>query len=65
MASVPIEPFLDRALHLAAQIGHPVYDCIYLALAEHHATHVITADRRFAAAANVPDLAGRVRLLTP
>jgi predicted nucleic acid-binding protein len=63
VASLPIEPHLDHALELALKIGHPVYDCVYLALAVHHGTHVITADRRFAAAADQPGLTGRVRIL--
>jgi predicted nucleic acid-binding protein len=64
VASLPIEPHLERALELAIETGHPVNDCIYLALALHHRTHVVTADRRFAAAASTPALAGGVRLLT-
>ena len=64
VASLAIEPYLEPALKLAVEIGHPVYDCIYLALALHHQTHVVTADRRFAAAASTPALASRVRLLT-
>jgi predicted nucleic acid-binding protein len=63
VASLAIEPYIESALKLATGIGHPIYDCIYLALALHHDTHVVTADRRFAAAASGPDLAGRVRLL--
>ncbi len=63
VASVAIEPHLDRALRLANEIGHPIYDCLYLALALHQDTHVVTADRRFAAAAQ-PGLPGRVRLLS-
>ena len=63
VASLPIEPHVLRALNLATEIGHPVYDCVYLALALYHDTHVITDDRRFAAAAAQPELAGRVRLL--
>lgn len=63
VASLPIEPYLERALGLAVEIGHPVYDCLYLAVALRHDTHVVTADRRFAAAVRRPDLAGRVRLL--
>jgi predicted nucleic acid-binding protein len=62
VASLPIEPHLERALALAMEIGHPIYDCIYLALALHHDTQVVTADRRFAAAAR-QEFAGRVRLL--
>ncbi len=64
VASLPIEPHLEPALKLALEIGHPVYDCIYLALALHHQTNVVTADRRFASAASTPARAGSVRLLT-
>jgi predicted nucleic acid-binding protein len=64
VASLPIEPHLERALGLAMEIGHSIHDCIYLALALHHQTHVVTADRRFASAANVPELADHVRLLS-
>ena len=64
VASLAMEPHLDRALKLATEIGHPVYDCIYLALAVHHDTHVVTADRRFAAAATAAGLTDRVRLLS-
>jgi predicted nucleic acid-binding protein len=65
VASLPIEPHIEPALKLAMEIGHPVYDCLYLALALHHQTHVVTADRRFfASAASTPGLAGGVRLLT-
>ncbi len=64
VASIAIEPYLNHALTLATDIGHPVYDCLYLALALQRDTQVITADRRFVAAAARPELAGRVRLLT-
>jgi predicted nucleic acid-binding protein len=63
VALLAIEPYIEPALKLATGIGHPIYDCVYLALALHQQTHVVTADRRFAAAASSPDLAGRVRLL--
>jgi predicted nucleic acid-binding protein len=62
VVSVPIEDHIERALTIAAEIAHPVYDCLYLALAVHHGIHVITADRRFAAAA-LSAYPGRVRLL--
>ena len=65
VASVPFEPHLDRALKLATEIRHPISDCLYLALAVHHDTHVVTADRRFVTAASAADLADRVRLLSP
>ena len=64
VASIPIEPHLRAALELATEIGHPVHDCIYLALALHRRTHMVTADRRFASAVSTPALAGTVRLLT-
>jgi len=41
---------LESALRLAARLKHPVYDCIYLALAVRREVPLITADRRFAAA---------------
>ena len=64
VASLSMEPYLERALELAVEIGHPAYDCIYLALALHHRTYVVTADRCFASAVSTPTLAGSVRLLT-
>lgn len=63
VASLPLEPHLDQTLSLAAALGHPVYDCLYLAMAIHYQTCVVTADRRFAAIAARPELQGRVRLL--
>jgi predicted nucleic acid-binding protein len=65
VATLPVEPYLEEALDLAAAIGHPVYDCLYLALALRHKTYVVTADRRFAAAVSLQSTtAGAVRLLT-
>jgi len=40
-------PLVERALHLAHEIDHPLYDCLYLATAEAVAATVATADRRF------------------
>jgi len=65
VASVAFELHLDRALKLATEIRHPIYDCLYLALAVHHDTHVVTADRRFATATTAAGLTDRVRLLSP
>jgi predicted nucleic acid-binding protein len=64
VATLAMEPYLAQALDLAAAIGHPVYDCVYLALALHHRTYVVTADHRFASVAERPHLTGCVRLLT-
>ena len=39
------------AVRLALALDHPVYDCMYLALAHRIDAKVVTADRRFATAA--------------
>jgi len=55
---------LTSAFQIAQQLRHPVYDCLYLALAIRQDTHVITADRRFlTACARDRSLKQRVRLL--
>lgn len=36
----------DRALVLASRTGHPVYDCLYVALALRRRCQLVTADRR-------------------
>ena len=36
---------LDRAIALANEMNHPVYDCLYLALAERDGTLVVTYDQ--------------------
>jgi predicted nucleic acid-binding protein len=38
---------VPRALKLAIEIGHPIYDCVYLAMAEQMGEQLLTADRRF------------------
>lgn len=64
VTSIPIEDDLTMAATLAQRLGHPVYDCLYLALAIREQTQVVTADRRFwTIARTAPDLADRVRLL--
>jgi predicted nucleic acid-binding protein len=62
VVSVSMDAHIERALTIAAEIDHPVYDCLYLAVAVHHGIHVMTADRRFAAAA-LSAYPGQVRLL--
>jgi predicted nucleic acid-binding protein len=44
---VDTTPLVERALHLAHEIDHPLYDCLYLATAEAVSATVATADRRF------------------
>ncbi len=38
---------LEAAASLALRLEHPVYDCLYLALAIHRDIPLVTADRRF------------------
>jgi hypothetical protein len=40
-----------EALALACHLNHPVYDCLYLALARREAATLISADRRLCALA--------------
>lgn len=56
---------VDEALSIACRLKHPVYDCVYLALAIRERATMVTADKRFLAAlAAAPDLSGFVRPLT-
>jgi predicted nucleic acid-binding protein len=44
--TLPIRGFEPRALEIGCELAHPVYDCLYLALAEAMETRIISADRR-------------------
>lgn len=48
---VPIEELNLRALEIAIELKHPVYDCFYLALAERENATLATADRKLIDAA--------------
>jgi predicted nucleic acid-binding protein len=43
---VPSEALHTRALELAIDLQHPIYDCFYLALAERENAPLVTADTR-------------------
>jgi predicted nucleic acid-binding protein len=43
---IPSIELKDRALQIAIDLRHPVYDCFYLALAEQRECQMITADGR-------------------
>lgn len=54
----PDEMLEGSAMALALQLGHPVYDCLYLATARRLQAPLVTADRRFLARlAQAPTLA--------
>lgn len=42
----PARELVARAQQIAFEIEHPVYDCVYLALAERENLYLITADAR-------------------
>jgi predicted nucleic acid-binding protein len=50
-ALIPVEDLRNRALEIAVQLDHPIYDCFYLALAERERCPLVTADKRLVAAA--------------
>ena len=64
VTTATIEDDLLAAADLANVLGHPVYDCLYLAMAIRESTYVVTADSRFHAVVDQsPTLKGAVRLL--
>ena len=44
--TAPSEALAAKATDIAVRLDHPVYDCLYLALAELRDARVVTADRR-------------------
>lgn len=44
-----IAPLVPRAVAIAAELDHPVYDCFYLALSEARSLPLVTADLRLLA----------------
>ena len=45
------EELHERALEIAIELRHPIYDCFYLALAERERAPLVTADSRLLAGA--------------
>ncbi len=54
---------MARALEIAHDIDHAIYDCVYLALAEMTGEELVTADARFLRKIERHSSAGRVRML--
>ena len=44
---LPTLPLIARALDLALDLDHPIYDCLYLAAAEQDDAKLVTADAGF------------------
>jgi predicted nucleic acid-binding protein len=57
----PLRELLPRAAALAEALSHPIYDCIYIALAEREDATLVTADRRLLARLAGTSWAGRVK----
>lgn len=56
---------VERAFDLALDLRHPIYDCLYLALALDRGVRMVTADQGFVRAIRArTDLADRVVLLS-
>lgn len=47
LQTVDETPMMGRALALSLELDHPIYDCVYLAVAEALDQDLVTADHRF------------------
>jgi len=64
VVSLELKELLPMAMRIALDLGHPVYDCFYLAAALRDDTRLVTADPRLLAkAAGHPYLANRAIML--
>lgn len=55
---VQVQPLVPRALALAVDLNHPLYDCLYVATAEMEAAPLVSADKRLLAALKASRFAG-------
>lgn len=60
---IPTVELAERALEMAIELEHPVYDCVYLAAAEEYEATLVTADSRLLARIASTALAALVRSL--
>lgn len=65
LVEVQLDSFdlLNDAFALSIEIGHPMYDCLYLAAGIRDGAMVITADKQFAERAAKGGFAERVELI--
>jgi len=61
---VPFDELLARAFEIAVQVGHPIYDCMFLACAEKLDGVVATRDAPLVSRASAAGFSHIVRLLT-
>jgi len=59
------EALAPRAFEIARALGHPIYDCLYLAMAEAEHMPLITADARLQKAVTGTPWRHLVSVLTP
>lgn len=60
----PVAGHADRALAIGLELGHPIYDCFFLALAEFLDTKLITSDARLAKACSGTPWSDRIAILS-
>lgn len=59
-----LAPLSVRAAAISRQLDHPIYDCFYLACAEHVGQQLVTVDQRLISASAGSEFAPLVRPLT-
>lgn len=60
---VPAQGLLSAALRLSYDLPHPLYDCLYLVIAQAENVRVLTADVKFARTLRARGLGGHVEYL--
>lgn len=61
--TVETAPMIADAMRLSIQLGHALYDCLYLLVALEENGRVLTADVKFAAAARKAGFEAQIELL--
>jgi predicted nucleic acid-binding protein len=61
---IPSTLLVARALRIAIEMAHPVYDCLYLACCEHVDADLVTTDARLVGKVQAASSGARVRTLS-